>query len=104
MPRKKTNKVKLTLTVDKNLMDSAKEMGSNVSSFLEYQLRQYLSLMKHDFNQFSFNNVADPPGFEPGIYGLEGRRSIHAEPRAHKWTGGDLNPRPPPCQGGALPD
>jgi len=20
------------------------------------------------------------------------------------WTGGDLNPRPPPCQGGALPD
>ena len=54
MPRKKTNKVKLTLTVDKNLVDAAKEVGINISAFLEYQLRQHLSLMKiglaTDFN------------------------------------------------------
>ena len=41
MPRKKTDKTKLALTVDKNLVDSAKEIGINLSAFLEYRLRQF---------------------------------------------------------------
>ncbi len=49
MPRKKTDKTKLTLTVDKNLVGSAKEIGINLSVFLEYQLRQYLTLLKTEF-------------------------------------------------------
>ncbi len=74
MPRQKSNKQKLTLTVDKNLVDAAKTIGINLSAFLEIQLRQYLSVLKNGYT----SNTA--------------------------WTGGDLNPRPSPCQGDALPD
>ena len=70
MPRKKTNKTKLTLTVDKNLVDSAKEVGINISAFLEYHLRQYLSLMKigfpTDIGWARRDLNPRPPGYEPG--------------------------------------
>ena len=80
MSRQKTNKTKLTLTVDKNLIESAKEININLSAFLELKLREYLSVLKNGFRGYS---QADPAGFEPAIYGLEGRRPIHARPRAH---------------------
>ena len=78
MPKLGSNKTKLTLWVDKNVIAEAKKMGLNISAFLELKLREYLALMKNTLRE----KLADPPGFEPGIYGLEGRRSIHAEPRA----------------------
>ncbi len=40
---KKTN---LTLYVDKNLVKEAKELGINLSAFLEIKLREYLALVK----------------------------------------------------------
>ena len=73
MPRRKTSKTKLTLSVDKNLVDAAKTIGINLSAFLEIKLREYLSVLKNGYT----TNIA--------------------------WTGGDLNPRPSPCQGDALP-
>ena len=78
MPKLGSNKTKLTLWVDKNVIAEAKEMGLNLSAFLGLKLREYLALVKINFKE----ELTDPPGFEPGIYGLEGRRSIHAEPRA----------------------
>ena len=78
MPKLGSNKTKLTLWIDKNIIAEAKEMGLNLSAFLELKLREYLALVKNRTTE----ELADPPGFEPGIYGLEGRRSIHAEPRA----------------------
>ena len=44
--RKKSNKTNLTLYVDKNLVEEAKEMGINLSSFFEIKLREYLALIK----------------------------------------------------------
>jgi|Deesub1362B_J571_1020462.scaffolds.fasta_scaffold00446_10 post-segregation antitoxin (ccd killing protein) len=43
MPRQKTNKTKLTITVDKNLIESAKEINMNLSAFLELKLIEFLS-------------------------------------------------------------
>ncbi len=68
MPRKKTNKTKLTLTVDKNLVESAKEVGLNLSAFLEYQLRQYLSLMKNGLKK---NYLCPDPDLNRGPCGLQ---------------------------------
>ena len=48
----------------------------------------------------------DLEGFEPSMSGLEGQRRIHlatGPAKGRQWTGRDLNPRPPPCQGGDLP-
>ncbi|KUJ94015.1 MAG: hypothetical protein XD40_0836 [Archaeoglobus fulgidus] len=63
MPRQKTNKVKLTLSVDKNLVEAAKNIGLNLSAFLEIQLRQYLSVLK---NGYLPNPQVGPPRFELG--------------------------------------
>ena len=73
-------KIKLTLTVNKSVFERAKELIPNLSAFVEMKLREYIILFEAGLKSIF---GADPPGFEPGIYGLEGRRSIQAEPRAH---------------------
>ena len=71
MPKLGSNKTKLTLWVDKNVIAEAKAMGLNISAFLELKLREYLALIKNDFN----SNLTPPAGFEPATIGLTGRRS-----------------------------
>ncbi len=44
-----------------------------------------LNLFNHIVEKREFKT--DPAGFEPAIYGLEGRRSIHAKPRAPVFAG-----------------
>ena len=74
MPKLGSNKVKLTLSIDKNILKRARLKIPNLSAFLEIKLLEFLELGN--------SSIADPAGFEPATYGLEGRRSIHAEPRA----------------------
>ena len=67
-------KHKLTLSVNEDLVKRAREHGINISAFLEIKLQEHLAL-------------------------LHGKRYN----RKDKWTGRDLNPRPPPCEGNDLP-
>ncbi len=64
MPRRPSGKTKLTLWVDKNLIASAKEIGLNLSAFLEIKLREYLMM-----------EIEPRPGFEPGTFALPRQRS-----------------------------
>ncbi len=72
MPMQKTNKTKLTLTVDKNLVESAREININLSAFLELKLREYLSVIK--------NGIQTIP----------------------QWARGGSNSRPSPCEGDVI--
>ncbi len=63
--------------MDKDVINKAKEMRIDLSTFLELKLRIF-GFSKNTIKE----ELADPAGFEPAIYGLEGRRSIHAKPRA----------------------
>ena len=67
MPRQKQNKVKLTLSIDKNILERAKRKIPNISAFLEIKLLEFLELG---------NNRSEPrPGFEPGTFALPRQRS-----------------------------
>ena len=72
MPRRGSNKVKLTLSVDKNILELARSRIPNLSAFFEIKVLETVKLGNKTYREL-------------------------------EWTGGDLNPRPPPCQGGALP-
>ena len=80
MPRQKGNKTKLTLSVDKNLVEAAKNTGINLSAFLELQLRQYLAVLKNGCSGFSAwarpDSNRGPPACEAGV--------ITTRPRALK--------------------
>ncbi len=47
MPRPKQDKVKLTLTVNKNVLDRAKQLIPNLSAFVETKLREFIILAEH---------------------------------------------------------
>ena len=58
MPKLGSNKTKLTLWIDKNIIAEAKEMGLNLSAFLELKLREYLALVKKQNNR----RISGPAG------------------------------------------
>ncbi len=57
-------KTNLTLYVDKNLVKEAKELGINLSAFLEIKLREYLALVKSEGNS--------PAGIRTPVAGSKG--------------------------------
>ena len=44
--RKKSNKTKLTLWIDKNVLAEAREYIPNLSAFVEMKFREYIALFK----------------------------------------------------------
>ena len=58
------------LKIDKNLLQKAKELGIDISSFLEEKIKELLNNVK-----------ADPAGFEPATLGLGGPRPVQARLR-----------------------
>ncbi|MBO8180910.1 MAG: type II toxin-antitoxin system CcdA family antitoxin, partial [Archaeoglobus sp.] len=72
MPRPKLGKVRVNLTVRKDVLEASREYIPNLSQFFEDRLLEFLRSVN--------------------------RSLAHSK----EWTGGDLNPRPSPCQGDAL--
>ena len=64
----------LNLLVNEDLIKRARDRSINLSAFFEIKLEEHLALIHSRRNK-----------------------------KDHKWTCRDLNPRPPPCQGGDLP-
>ena len=75
-------KKNVTLRINEELLNTAVREGINLSAFLEIKLREFLQLPAT-----GRPNTAQPE-----------------ENRENGWTRRDLNPGPPACQAGALPD
>ena len=95
-------KVRTSVLIEKEILKKAQELGLNVSQCLENALRLYINAIETANQKITSNptaltkrevsepqgsdRVAGPPGFEPGISGLEGRRAfwislVQAAPR-----------------------
>ena len=62
---------------------------SYFSGFIDVELRRHLALIRNNYIK--------------NDYQLTRQRSIRTPSGKQQWTGWDLNPRPPPCEGGDLP-
>ncbi len=85
-----------TIRIDPQILKRAKELGLNVTKICENALRLYINALENANRQIASNpssltkrevsepqgsdKVAGPPGFEPGISGLEGRRAFWIKP------------------------
>ena len=77
-------KTRTTITIDIDLLRRGKKNRISISSFLDIELRKYLAVIEgKSRNQ---QEVFDTSFFIKDV-----------------WTGRDLNPWPPPCEGGDLP-
>lgn len=55
------------------------------------------------FGITALDMLAERKGLEPSASGVTGRRYNRLNYRSAWWAVQDLNLRPPPCEGGALP-
>ena len=77
-------KIRTTITIDRDLLKRGKKNRVSISSFLNIELRKYLAIIEgKSRNQ---QEVSDTSFLKKDV-----------------WTGRDLNPWPPPCEGGDLP-
>ena len=75
-------KTKATILIDDKVLQTAHEIGINVSKFCEYALTQGINAIQNlDFQNTRFlgpasllqtKSMVRSPGFEPGIASLEG--------------------------------
>ena len=75
-----------SMRIDGEVIDKAKEIGINISQFCENALKQAIKALEQTKIQTETNGR------------LVDARS--ASRSAKKWTGRDLNPRPPECKSG----
>ena len=74
----------MTITLDKRVVERAKELEINISSFTEMNLSEYI------FHKVRAIKQAEKE-FDTSYF------------ENKKWTERDLNPRPLPCEGSDLP-
>ena len=63
MPRPNLGKVRVSLTVRKDVLEASREYMPNLIQFLENRLLEFLRWINHSLGAVSMG----PPGFEPGI-------------------------------------
>ena len=76
------NKKQILLYIDSETTKKAKELGLNLSKVSENALKEAVRRLEGMDSQI---------GCQDGI---------HCGENSAKWTGGDLNPRPPECKSG----
>ena len=79
-------KVKVTLTIDPIVVIKAKQIGLNLSQFCENALIKAIKAL-------------EPSNIDPKLK-IKLLNQDSDKNKAAKWTGGDLNPRPPECKSG----
>jgi post-segregation antitoxin (ccd killing protein) len=82
--------VRINLSMDKEEVEKAKEMGINLSKYCENALKEAIQKLQ------SSNSIAKCENTDFSL--SEG--SLFPEKRKFEWTGRDLNPRPPDCESG----
>jgi len=80
---RKGKKKNVVIYLDPEIVKEARDLGLNISKISENALKEAIRRLKGENLQNSYNsgNRADPPGFEPGIYGLEGPFFIYFSSR-----------------------
>ena len=81
----------VNLSINDELINKARDIGINISAFLEIKLQEYLALLEGNLEEGMTTNENDE------IFWLRFflKKAV--------WTERDLNPRPLPCEGSDLP-
>ena len=75
-----SNKAKVTLSIDREVIKNAKKIGINISQFCENALREGIK---------SLTPINSPPELKIKLLNQDSDKN-----KAAKWTGGDSNPAP----------
>ena len=90
---KRKNKARTTILIRRDLLEKAKKLGLNISRITENALEAYINRLKDIQNE-----ITKTSSFKPENSQAKGRERETVG--VSWWTGRDLNPRPPPCEGG----
>ena len=85
-------KVRTTINLNESVVNKAKSMGINISAAAEMGIINYIRELESIGRENNKKHNPEPQSDNQTI-------SLEQE----EWTCRDLNPRPPPCQGGDLP-
>ena len=85
--------VKVTLSVNGEIVKRAKELGLNLSQCLENCLKLYINALENANNTIISNQISE-------LENKHGKGRLQETVGVLWWTGRDLNPRPPDCKSG----
>ena len=89
-------KVRTTINLNEEVVRKAKNLGINISAVAEMGIINYIKELENIGRENdSYNNNTDTDD--------DSQSNVRNTGKDSKWTCRDLNPRPPPCQGGDLP-
>ena len=89
------SKVRTTINLNENVVKKAKSMGINISAAAERGIINYIKELENIGSENkNSNNLTTNHSRQSSVRTPSGKQ---------QWTGWDLNPRPPPCEGGDLP-
>ena len=82
-----------SIRIKREIFEKAKKLGLNVSKICENALKVYIERLEGVENELIKSSSSNPENSQEK--GRE-RETVGVS----WWTGRDLNPRPPPCEGG----
>ena len=88
-------KVRTTINLNEDVVKKAKNLGINISAIAEMGIINYIKELENIGNENKNSNDLNTN---------QSRQSNARAPSGkQQWTGWDLNPWPPPCEGSDLP-